>query len=160
MKTYINSKGEFCSDKPEIFAVGVDDLGKNIYNNDIVYHYTHFKHCRYVARKNPYNPYPRFEFLDENYEGYNKTYFDNTIKVYKSQVPHLLSYLARIIENYNDSLTKLIPNINDIIVLKSHNYEFKVIDNKYKLFLKVQSVTNPNWIEIKPIYEFKNRKDE
>jgi hypothetical protein len=145
MKTYINSKGEFCSDKPEIFAVGVDDLGKNIYNNDIVYHYT--------------NPYPRFEFLDENYEGYNKTYFDNTIKVYKSQVPHLLNYLTRIIENYNDSLT-IIPNINDIIVLKSHNYEFKVIDNKYKLFLKVQSVTNPNWIEIKPIYEFKNRKDE
>lgn len=146
MKTYINSKGEFCSDKPERFVVGVDELGKNIYNNDIVYHY-------------PYNPYHRFEFLDENYEGYNKTYFDNTIKVYKSQVPELLNYLVKMMENNNDSL-KNIPDINDIIVLKNHNYDFKVIDNKYKLFLKVQSVKNPNWVEIKPIYEFKNRKHE
>lgn len=143
MKTYIDKKGKACSFKPDIFKVGVDNNGNTIYNNDIIYHYD--------------NIFPRIEFLEKDFENYNENYFNNTYKIYQHQVPELLTYLAQLFENksFNSSLKK-IPNIGDEIILKGHNYRFKVLDNKYKLFIKVQSMENPNYITIKPIYEFKN----
>lgn len=141
MKTYIDKNNKVCSSKPDIFQVGIDNAGNKIYNNDIVYHYN--------------SPFPNIEYLNKDFEKYSKNYFKNTYKIYPHYLAGLLTYLAQLIEDKLYNKLKNIPNIGDVVILRSHNIVFTVLDNKYKLFIKVQSVTNPKYIAIFPIYEFK-----
>lgn len=133
MKTYVDNHGKICIEKPEIFQVGMDYFKDPIFNNDLIYHFGCIS---------------RFEQLDKNFEGYNKNYFGSSVKIYLWKVPELLTLLSNLINNDDSRIIKEVPNIDDIVILKSHNYKFKVLDNTAKLFIKVQSLNNPDWFPI------------
>jgi hypothetical protein len=143
MKTYINDRKKVCTLKPERFEVGVDILGISIYNDDLVYYCSDYAG---TVRQ-----------LDKNYEGYGINSFNNAIKIYKHQVPELLTYLVRLFNKQLYQTINYIPEIGSIVILRSHNYEYKVLDNKGKLFIKLQSIGNPAIIQIHGVWELNQK---
>ena len=140
MKTYINIKGQSVSVKPDIFKVGTDYFGQAIYNNDTVYHFSEIV--------------PRFEILRLDFEGYQASYFDSAVKVFSWQITELLTYLAQLFQDKLFRKLSSTPEIGETVILSSHNSAFKVLDNTAVLFIKVQSLNNPDWIDIQPIHKF------
>lgn len=141
MKTYINNHQKIVSEKPEIFEVGRDYFNNPIYNNDLVYYFSEH--------------YDNVHQLDKNFVGYSKNHFSNSVKIYTHQIPFLLTYLTRLVSKQTINLLNTVPKIGDIVVLKSHNSEFKVLDNTTKIFLKVQSLKNPDY---KPVFTLNELK--
>ena len=141
MKTYKNKEGVYVSERPEIFEVGKDYFNNPIYNNDLVYYFSDY--------------YDNVYKLKKDFDGYSKNHFTNTVKIYEHQIPQLLTFLCRLVSNQPFDISKNIPKVDDIVILKSHNYKFKVLDNTGKLFIRVQSLLNPDYITIFGLYELK-----
>ena len=141
MKTYLNEKKQWVSQKPERFEVGKDYFGVSIYNDDLVYFYSNY--------------YDNVTQLNKDDERYSKNHFKNCVKIYKHQIPTLLTYLGRLFSKQLGLTLDYAPNIGDIVILKTHNYKFKVLDNTPKLFIKLQSIINPDYISVFCINELK-----
>jgi hypothetical protein len=138
MKTYKDKSGKYVSEKPEIFEVGRDYFNRPIYNNSLVYFFSdYYNHVRQ---------------LEDDFESYPSNYFKNGV-VITNQSISLFNYLIKIVNKQNSKLLTDIPNVGDIIVLRTINHKFKVIDNTPKLFIKVESLEVNDYTPIFGLYE-------
>jgi hypothetical protein len=139
MKTYKDNSGKFVSEKPDIFEVGVDYFNRPIYNNSLVYFFSDY--CSYVRQ------------LEYDFEAYPSRYFNNSVVIKTNQIPSLLTYLTKFFNKENSRLLTDTPNVGDIIVLRTINHKFKVIDNTPKLFIKAESLEVSIYTPIFGLYE-------
>jgi hypothetical protein len=139
MKTYKDKSGKYVSEKPKIFEVGVDYFNRPIYNNSLVYFFS------------DYNSHVRQ--LEYDFEACPSRYFNNSVVIKTNQISSLLTYLTKIFNKENSGLLTCAPNIGDIIVLRTINHKFKVIDNTPKLFIKAESLEVSDYTPIFGIYE-------
>jgi hypothetical protein len=140
MKTYININNKAVSEKPDIFLVGRDYFGHSVYNNSIVYHFGYIPHV---------------EILKKDFEKYSTHHFDKTVVIHNHELQPLLSYLVQSFNGNTFNRLKTIPEIGQTIQMITLSSNFIVLDNTAGLFIKVQSLSNPNWITVLPIYDFR-----
>jgi len=127
-RTYLNTRGKYVSEEPDVYQIGIDKIGRKIYTDSILY-------MTDRVFSEPFHFCNKFNWY--------KYIINNCVVIEKNEYNTFMKYFYAITfgNNWRKSLHK-IPKVGSHVTREWDKNEYIVEDVSPVLFIKIRSLDN------------------
>ena len=127
-RTYLNTRGKYVSVEPDVYQIGIDNIGRKIFTDSILYI--------------PNRKYSEAFYFCNKFNWY-KYLIEDCVVIDKSEYNMFLLYFYNITfgDNWRKNLHK-VPKVGSHVICSTYSAEYVVIDVSQVLFIKIRNIKN------------------